>query len=95
MGSIPPTRLPGRGVLFAFSLCALLQSDCRTIATKSDPPPSTIEKRIISGEGRDPAPMALVPEGSFLRGSEKRGEDDENPQRRIYLDSFLIDQFES
>lgn len=51
--------------------------------------------------GKDGAPMVLVSEGTFIMGSQKRFPDfwsddttDERPQRRIFLHSFYIDQFE-
>jgi formylglycine-generating enzyme required for sulfatase activity len=38
-------------------------------------------------------PMALVPAGSFMMGSED-GEDDEKPVHTVMLDAFYIDQYE-
>ncbi|NKB66508.1 MAG: SUMF1/EgtB/PvdO family nonheme iron enzyme [Candidatus Latescibacteria bacterium] len=40
-----------------------------------------------------PTSMVLIPEGSFPRGAESE-EFDERPVREIYLDAYLIDQFE-
>ena len=43
----------------------------------------------------DGAPMVLIPEGPFLRGSQSgEGDSDEQPQRTIYLSAFCIDRFE-
>lgn len=45
--------------------------------------------------GKDGAPMVLIPEGPFLRGSpENQGDADEHPQRRIALSAFYIDRYE-
>lgn len=41
-------------------------------------------------DGRE---MVRVPAGEFLRGSEE-GEADERPQKKIYVDEFLIDRYE-
>jgi formylglycine-generating enzyme required for sulfatase activity len=38
-------------------------------------------------------PMALIPAGEFLMGSE-RGQPDERPGHTVYLDEFYIDQYE-
>jgi len=43
--------------------------------------------------GKDGAPMVLVPAGEFTMGSDK-GDDDEQPIHRVFLDSFYIDKFE-
>ena len=45
----------------------------------------------------DGKPMAFVPAGEFLMGSNEAdplASDDEKPQRRVYLDAFWIDQTE-
>ncbi|MEE9273900.1 MAG: SUMF1/EgtB/PvdO family nonheme iron enzyme [bacterium] len=42
--------------------------------------------------GRDGAPMALVPAGEFLMGSDA-GWARERPRRRVYLDAFYIDKY--
>jgi formylglycine-generating enzyme required for sulfatase activity len=45
--------------------------------------------------GKDGAPMVLIAEGPFLRGSaEGQGDTDEHPQRTITLSSFYIDRYE-
>lgn len=45
--------------------------------------------------GRDGAPMVLIPEGPFLRGSPPgQGDPDEQPQRMIHLDAFYLDRYE-
>ncbi len=43
--------------------------------------------------GKDGAPMVLVPAGEFIMGSEK-GDEDEAPAHRVYLNAFYIDKFE-
>jgi formylglycine-generating enzyme required for sulfatase activity len=43
--------------------------------------------------GKDGAPMVLVPAGEFVMGSDK-GDDDEQPIHRAFLDSFYLDKFE-
>ena len=44
---------------------------------------------------RDPAPMVMIPQGDFMRGSPANtGRADERPSQRIYLDAFLIDKHE-
>ncbi|MDH4187824.1 MAG: SUMF1/EgtB/PvdO family nonheme iron enzyme, partial [Nitrospira sp.] len=43
--------------------------------------------------GKDGGPMVLVPVGEFIMGSDK-GDDDEQPIHRVFLDSFYIDKFE-
>jgi sulfatase modifying factor 1 len=43
--------------------------------------------------GKDGAPMVLIPVGEFTMGSDK-GDDDEQPIHKVFLDSFYIDKFE-
>ncbi len=43
--------------------------------------------------GKDGAPMVLVPAGEFSMGSDK-GDDDEQPIHKVFLDGFYIDKFE-
>lgn len=44
----------------------------------------------------DLAPMVLIPAGEFIMGSTPReGPSDEQPQRRIYLDAYHIDKYET
>ena len=43
--------------------------------------------------GKDGAPMLLVPAGEFIMGSD-RGDEDEAPVHRVYLNAFYIDKFE-
>lgn len=43
--------------------------------------------------GKDGAPMVLVPASEFTMGSDK-GDDDESPVHRVYLDTFYLDKFE-
>ena len=45
--------------------------------------------------GKDGAPMVLIAEGPFLRGSaESQGDPDEHPQRTITLSAFYLDRYE-
>jgi len=55
-------------------------------------PPSTVQ---LPAEitGKDGIPMVLVPAGEFIMGSDK-GDDDEQPIHRVFLDSFYMDKFE-
>lgn len=44
---------------------------------------------------KDPVDMVVIPAGPFIRGSAPgEGRLDEQPRRKIYLDSFAIDQYE-
>lgn len=43
--------------------------------------------------GDDGAPMALVPVGEFTMGSDK-GDDDEKPVHKVFLENYYIDKFE-
>lgn len=44
---------------------------------------------------KDPVEMINIPSGTFIRGSAKgEGRLDEQPKRKIYLDSFAIDKYE-
>jgi formylglycine-generating enzyme required for sulfatase activity len=43
--------------------------------------------------GKDGAPMVLIPAGEFTMGSDK-GDDDEQPIHKVFIDSFYIDKFE-
>ena len=43
--------------------------------------------------GHDGASMALIPAGEFTMGSDK-GDDDEQPIHRVFLDSYYLDKFE-
>lgn len=51
---------------------------------------------VVSSEiiGKDGAPMVLVPAGEFVMGSDK-GDEDEAPVHRVYLNAFYIDKFEA
>jgi formylglycine-generating enzyme required for sulfatase activity len=43
--------------------------------------------------GKDGALMVLIPEGPFLMGNNE-GSGNERPEHKVFLDSYLIDQFE-
>ena len=43
--------------------------------------------------GKDGAPMAIVPAGEFMMGS-NQGDDDEKPAHRVNLDAFYMDTYE-
>jgi formylglycine-generating enzyme required for sulfatase activity len=48
-----------------------------------------------SAKEQDPVPMVTIAAGSFLMGNpEGVGRADEWPQRKVYLDTFMIDQVE-
>jgi len=55
------------------------------LASKPQPPAQLV--------GKDGAPMVLIPAGEFTMGSDK-GDDDEEPIHRLFLDSFYMDKFE-
>ena len=45
--------------------------------------------------GKDGAPMVLIPAGEFWMGSpDGKGDNDEYPRHRVYLDAFYMDNFE-
>ncbi|MBH0202191.1 MAG: formylglycine-generating enzyme family protein [Nitrospira sp.] len=52
--------------------------------------PSAVAPELI---GKDGAPMVLVQAGEFVMGSDK-GDEDEAPTHRVYLNAFYIDKFE-
>jgi formylglycine-generating enzyme len=58
-----------------------------SVTTKPVAPPPT------ETTGKDGAPMVLVPAGEFTMGSDK-GDDDESPVHRAYVDTFYLDKFE-
>jgi formylglycine-generating enzyme len=43
--------------------------------------------------GKDGAPMVLIPVGEFTMGSDK-GDDDEEPIHKVFLDGFYLDKYE-
>jgi formylglycine-generating enzyme len=61
-------------------------------SSKAQPrvPPPQYPAEIV---GKDGAGMVLVPAGEFVMGSEK-GDEDESPTHRVYLDAYYIDRFE-
>jgi formylglycine-generating enzyme required for sulfatase activity len=80
--------------IWRFALPPYARDDTKSVdTTKSLQPVSgsdTVNATVrTSATGKDGAPMVLVPAGAFTMG------DDENsPQREVYLDSFYIDQYE-
>ncbi|MFH1264926.1 MAG: formylglycine-generating enzyme family protein [Planctomycetota bacterium] len=68
-------------------LAALSGSGCGKAAgpARSDDRPPVVKTE--HGE------MVLVPAGAFMMGS-SQGEDDEEPEHEVWLDSFLIDKYE-
>src|SRR5215467_4911982 len=54
-------------------------------ATRPQPPGEIV--------GKDGAAMVLIPAGEFTMGSDK-GDDDEQPIHKVFLDSFYLDKFE-
>jgi sulfatase modifying factor 1 len=45
--------------------------------------------------GKDGAPMARIPAGEFVMGAQEgRGENDEFPRHKVYVDEFYMDQYE-
>jgi formylglycine-generating enzyme len=42
---------------------------------------------------KDGAPMVLIPAGEFTMGSDK-GDDDEEPVHKVFVDGFYVDKFE-
>ena len=78
------------GSIVAFTLLII----CVSVGDGSASPqaPSQLPQESI---GKDGAPMVLVPAGEFVRGSPPgEGDDDEHPQKRIYLDAFYMDKYE-
>ena len=57
------------------------------------PKPVSVPQPLADITGKDGAPMVLVPAGEFTMGSDK-GDDDEQPIHRVFLDSFYMDKFE-
>jgi formylglycine-generating enzyme required for sulfatase activity len=58
-------------------------------------PPRAVADQLDSRLGRDPVAMVTVPAGWFLMGSSgPADQDDERPQRKVYLDAFAIDAVE-
>lgn len=55
--------------------------------------PSAVPQLPLEITGDDGVPMALVPVGEFIMGSDK-GDDDEKPVHKVFLDSFYVDKFE-
>ena len=57
------------------------------------PKAATIPQSPAEIFGKDGAPMVLIPAGEFTMGSDK-GDDDEQPIHKVFLDTFYIDKFE-
>lgn len=60
-------------------------------ATAAKPAPMPQPPAEITG--KDGTPMVLIPAGEFTMGSDK-GDDDEQPIHKVFLDGFYIDKFE-
>jgi formylglycine-generating enzyme required for sulfatase activity len=59
---------------------------------KPEPQPMTQAREIT---GKDGAPMVLILAGEFWMGSpDGKGNNDEHPQHRVYLDTYYMDKFE-
>ena len=44
---------------------------------------------------KNPRPMVTIPAGEFIMGDESgKGQPDESPQRKVYLDAYTIDKYE-
>lgn len=78
-----PVRAAPYTVPSTFIVILLLFCTCGNNRNKPETTYSAIDRE---------SDMTLVPAGYFTRGSEK-GEIDEKPVRRIWLDSFYIDRF--
>ena len=55
--------------------------------------PTIIQHPVIKVNQKDDAEMILIPEGDFLMGStdaDKRADDNEKPQRKVYMDAYYI-----
>jgi len=61
--------------------------------TRSDEPASGPSATGVQPEQPVAEIMLLIPEGPFVRGTDKGGFD-EQPPRTIYLDAFMIDKYE-
>jgi formylglycine-generating enzyme required for sulfatase activity len=99
-------RLPGIGLL-CLALFVLLVTEG---ALSSNNPGVTQQQTTAVPQRPDivPAPiqppakgskadMVLIPAGSFMMGSPRKEEkprDDENPQHKVYLDSFYMDKYD-
>ena len=57
------------------------------------PPKAAMPQPPMEIVGKDGAPMVLIPVGEFTMGSDK-GDDDEQPIHKVFLDSFYLDKFE-
>lgn len=53
------------------------------------PTPVPVPERLVAG--KDGAPMALVPAGEFVMGTDSPGED---PPHRVFLEAYYMDRFE-
>src|SRR6476661_3210592 len=81
----PPSATPGPAKPSAKATHPPNGNTPPKVATIPQPPGEII--------GKDGAPMALIPVGEFTMGSDK-GDDDEQPIHKVFLDSFYIDKFE-
>jgi len=96
----------GLACYLAFMFCLVACSnESATISVNLRPPvtPTPIRPPTEASPGYvwispiDEMPLVYIPEGSFLMGTstdDLQFEEDETPQREIYLDAFWIDQLE-
>src|SRR5579884_217518 len=79
-------------ILFVAFLCSIAVFAIRTTTPKEEGGDVVTQKIKSSGEPKE-NPLILIPQGEFTMGSEEGGFD-EKPERRVYVDSFKINQFE-
>jgi formylglycine-generating enzyme required for sulfatase activity len=59
-------------------------------------PPAAKPPTVVGPKPEDLTPMVLIPAGEFIMGSDPReGNADETPQRKVFLEAFHIDKFET
>ena len=90
-------------VVLAYVLCLGLVNP-KVATAKADPPPELAQHLRGIAKFAQPSPMVTVPAGWFLMGTNRKDDDPfgfetqfddtEFPQRRIWLDTFTIDQYE-
>jgi formylglycine-generating enzyme required for sulfatase activity len=69
------------------------QASPKAVVSRTSTPPANAKAGDVWVSPRDDAAMVYVPAGEFLMGSpEGEGEEDEHPQRPVYLDAYWIDK---